>query len=594
MDRPSPADLQLPEPRAARIPDAAEPELLVELRLARWDHAGDHDRHRHRAGDALHAQHHDGLRQRRARHARRQLWLADPLPAHERRDDVLHRHLHPHLPRAVFRILQDAARAAVDARRHHPAADDGKRLHGLWAALGPDELLGRHRHHQPVLGDPFRHRRLDRDLAVGRLLGRQPAAEPLLLAALPAALRDRRGGHAAPGGAAPLRLEQPARHRRQGAAGQDSLPPLLHGEGRLRPGGAVPGLCRLPVLRAELLRRAGQLHPGQSAGDAAAHRAGMVLPALLRHPALDPEQAARRHRDVQLDPGAVHPALARPLAGAQRELPPDLQVAVLGVPLRLRGARLGRRAPAGRRVPRRSFGGDRPHLHLLLLLPLPHPGARARDLRAAATAAAEHQQACAARRRLARRRPRQADGENLMRLRSLALAATLAALAAGPAAAAEEAALPHLPWSFDGLFGTYDQASLKRGFEVYRQVCSTCHAMHLLAYRDLEAIGYTADQVKEIAASFQTTDGPNDAGEMYQRPARASDRFHSPFANDAAARAANNGALPADQSLIAKARVGGTDYIYALLTRYGEPPADLKMQEGMKYNKNFPGHKNAM
>ena len=181
-----------------------------------------------------------------------------------------------------------------------------------------------------------------------------------------------------------------------------------------------------------------------------------------------------------------------------------------------------------------------------------------------------------------------------MRLRSLALAATLAALAAGPAAAEEEAALPHLPWSFDGLFGTYDQASLKRGFEVYRQVCSNCHAMHLLAYRDLEAIGYTADQVKEIAASFQATDGPNDAGEMYQRPARASDRFHSPFANDAAARAANNGALPPDQSLIAKARVGGADYIYALMTGYGDPPADLKMQEGMNYNKYFPGHQIAM
>jgi len=181
-----------------------------------------------------------------------------------------------------------------------------------------------------------------------------------------------------------------------------------------------------------------------------------------------------------------------------------------------------------------------------------------------------------------------------MRLRSLALAALLAALAAGPAAAEEEPALPHVLWSFDGLFGTYDQASLKRGFEVYRQVCSNCHAMHLLAYRDLEAIGYTPDEVKEIAASVQVTDGPNDAGEMYQRPARASDRFHSPFANDAAARAANNGALPPDQSLIAKARPGGADYIYTLMTDYSEPPADLKMQESMNYNKYFPDHQIAM
>jgi ubiquinol-cytochrome c reductase cytochrome c1 subunit len=181
-----------------------------------------------------------------------------------------------------------------------------------------------------------------------------------------------------------------------------------------------------------------------------------------------------------------------------------------------------------------------------------------------------------------------------MRLPSLALAAALAALAAGPAAAAEEPALPHVAWSFDGLFGTYDKAALKRGFEVYRQVCSNCHAMHLLAYRDLGDIGYTPDEVKEIAASVQITDGPNDAGEMYERPGRASDRFRSPFANDAAARAANNGALPPDLSLMAKARVGGPDYIHAILTGYGDPPADMKMQEGMNYNQYFPGHQIAM
>jgi ubiquinol-cytochrome c reductase cytochrome c1 subunit len=181
-----------------------------------------------------------------------------------------------------------------------------------------------------------------------------------------------------------------------------------------------------------------------------------------------------------------------------------------------------------------------------------------------------------------------------MRLRSLALAAALAALVAGPAAAAEEPALPHLPWSFGGVFGTYDQAALKRGFEVYRQVCSSCHAMHLLAYRDLEAIGYTPDEVKQIAAAVQIPDGPNDAGEMFERPGRPSDRFRSPFANELAARAANNGALPPDLSLIAKARVGGPDYLHAILTGYSDPPADVKMQEGMNYNKYFPGHQIAM
>ena len=94
----------------------------------------------------------DGLRLGRAHHARRQLRLADPLHPHERRVDVLHRRLHPHLPRPVLRLLQGAARAAVDPGRRHLPADDGDRLHGLRAALGPDELLGRHRHHQPVLG----------------------------------------------------------------------------------------------------------------------------------------------------------------------------------------------------------------------------------------------------------------------------------------------------------------------------------------------------------------------------------------------------------------------------------------------------------
>ena len=181
-----------------------------------------------------------------------------------------------------------------------------------------------------------------------------------------------------------------------------------------------------------------------------------------------------------------------------------------------------------------------------------------------------------------------------MRAKSLALAALLAAFVAGSAAAEEGPALPPVPWSFDGLFGTYDKAALKRGSEVYRQVCSNCHAMHLLAYRALEAIGYTADEVKEIAASVQVTDGPNDAGEMFERPGRASDRFHSPFPNEQAARAANNGALPPDLSLMAKARVGGPDYIHAIMTGYVDPPAGFKLQDGMNYNEYFPGHQIAM
>jgi ubiquinol-cytochrome c reductase cytochrome c1 subunit len=181
-----------------------------------------------------------------------------------------------------------------------------------------------------------------------------------------------------------------------------------------------------------------------------------------------------------------------------------------------------------------------------------------------------------------------------MRLASLALAALVAAGLSGAARAQEAAPLPEVHWPFTGLFGTYDQATLKRGFEVYRQICSTCHSMKLLSYRDLEAIGYTPEQVKDIAASVQIQDGPNDAGEMYDRPGRPSDRFHLPFPNDQAARAANNGALPPDMSLLAKAREGGPTYIHALMLGYTDPPAGFKMAQGMNYNKYFPGHQIAM
>jgi Rieske Fe-S protein len=132
--------------------DAEEPQLLVDVRRHPRLHAGCADRHRHRAGDALHAACRHGLRLGRAHHARRERRLADALHARQRRVDVLHRRLHPHLPRPLLRLLQGAARGALDPRRRDLPADDGDGLHGLRAALGPDELLGRHRHHQPVLG----------------------------------------------------------------------------------------------------------------------------------------------------------------------------------------------------------------------------------------------------------------------------------------------------------------------------------------------------------------------------------------------------------------------------------------------------------
>ena len=147
--------------------------------------------------------------------------------------------------------------------------------------------------------------------------------------------------------------------------------------------------------------------------------------------------------------------------------------------------------------------------------------------------------------------------------------------------------LPEQEWSFNSVFGTYDEAEQKRGFQVYKEVCSVCHSMSLLSYRHLAGIGLSADEIKAVAASVMVTDGPNDEGEMYERPGLPSDRFHSPFPNEQAARAANNGALPPDLSLMAKAREHGPTHIDAILTGYGDPPACLKMNEGMNFNKHF-------
>ena len=176
------------------------------------------------------------------------------------------------------------------------------------------------------------------------------------------------------------------------------------------------------------------------------------------------------------------------------------------------------------------------------------------------------------------------------------LSAALLALAIGIAlggtarALDEPAEPPHQQWPFEGVFGTYDQAASQRGFQVYKEVCSACHPVKHLYFRDLEDIGYTEDQVKGIAAQYQVTDGPNDEGQMFQRPARPSDHIPGPFPNDQAARAANNGALPPDLSLIAKARDGGPDYVYAILTGFKDPPAGFKLLEGAYYNEYFSGH----
>ncbi len=178
------------------------------------------------------------------------------------------------------------------------------------------------------------------------------------------------------------------------------------------------------------------------------------------------------------------------------------------------------------------------------------------------------------------------------------LTATFAAAVlavAVPASAEEGPALEHQGWSWHGPFGQYDKAQLRRGFQVYREICSNCHSMKLVAYRNLAYLGFTDDEVKAIAAEKQVQDGPNDQGDMYSRAARPSDRFVSPFPNDQAARVANNGALPPDLSLMAKARVGGPDYIYGILTGFKDtPPEGVTIPDGMYYNIVFPGHQIAM
>jgi len=176
-----------------------------------------------------------------------------------------------------------------------------------------------------------------------------------------------------------------------------------------------------------------------------------------------------------------------------------------------------------------------------------------------------------------------------------ALALAIGLFATAPAHAAGEAiVIPDTKFSFDGVFGTYDRASAQRGFQVYKEVCSACHSLRLLSYRNLRELGLTEAQVEAIAAGYQIVDGPNDEGQMFERAGRPADRFRKPFANDAAARAANNGALPPDLSVIAKAREGGADYLYALLTGYADPPAGVTVMDGMHYNKYFPGHQIAM
>lgn len=201
-------------------------------------------------------------------------------------------------------------------------------------------------------------------------------------------------------------------------------------------------------------------------------------------------------------------------------------------------------------------------------------------------------------------------------LSGLAAAAIALAMLSGNSMAAEEGETPHYPihkpktvdWSFAGPFGTFDQGQLQRGLKVYREVCSACHSMDLVSFRNLEALGYSEAQISALAAEYDVTDGPDADGEMFDRAAIAADQFPSPYPNVETAKASNNGAAPPDFSLIAKARAvergfptfvfdiftqyaeNGPDYIYSLLTGYGEePPENVTIGEGTYYNPYYIG-----
>ncbi len=158
----------------------------------------------------------------------------------------------------------------------------------------------------------------------------------------------------------------------------------------------------------------------------------------------------------------------------------------------------------------------------------------------------------------------------------------------------EQAHCTKYPWPHDGLFSSYDHASIRRGYQVYKEVCSSCHGLKRIAYRHLVDVCMTTEQAKADAEAIEVTDGPNDEGEMFTRPGRLSDYLPNPYANDEAARAANGGALPPDLSLITKARHDGQNYVFSLLTGYSDPPAGVTIRGNLNYNKYFPGGAIAM
>lgn len=182
-------------------------------------------------------------------------------------------------------------------------------------------------------------------------------------------------------------------------------------------------------------------------------------------------------------------------------------------------------------------------------------------------------------------------------MRSLLMAGLLGLVFVIPAAPASASgvSVPAQKWSFDGIFGKFDRASIKRGSQVFFEVCANCHSLDLLSYRNFVEIGMDKDAITDLASEYEVQDGPNVEGDMFMRPGRLSDKVVGPYPNEQAARSAHEGSFPPDLSVMVKARKGGANYIYALLTGYtDEIPADFNEDDGGNYNKYFPGNRIAM
>jgi ubiquinol-cytochrome c reductase cytochrome c1 subunit len=196
----------------------------------------------------------------------------------------------------------------------------------------------------------------------------------------------------------------------------------------------------------------------------------------------------------------------------------------------------------------------------------------------------------------------------MKKLKAIALAGlTLASASTLAVAAGGQKDAKHIAFSFDGAFGTFDRGQLQRGFKVYKEVCSNCHSLNLISFRNLSEGGiFTEEQVKALAATYTVKDGPNADGDMFERPGLPSDRIPAIYANEQASRVANNGAYPPDMSLLTKARpgwygtfnqlwngIGGPQYVYSVLTGYQDAPAELgeTAPDGKYYNPYFgSGH----